>query len=120
MHLLVDRHASPLGEIVLVVDREQRLRALDFADYWERMERLLASHYGSYTLQQTAAPDNIQAALVDYFAGALGALDRLQIDTGGTPFQREVWRALRSIPAGATTSYGALAAQLGRAGSARA
>src|SRR6185312_5741295 len=42
------------------------------------------------------------------------------LDARGTPFQREVWRALRAIPAGTTTTYGDLAAQLGRPGSARA
>jgi len=31
-----------------------------------------------------------------------------------------VWRALRTIPAGTTMSYGRLAAQLGRAGASRA
>jgi methylated-DNA-[protein]-cysteine S-methyltransferase len=119
MQLLVDRYTSPIGEIVLVCDHQQRLRALDFVDYWTRMERLLQLHYGNYTLQQTTAPD-LRGALAGYFSGALGALDGLLVETGGSPFQRAVWRALRTIPAGATTSYGALAAQLGRAGSARA
>jgi AraC family transcriptional regulator of adaptative response/methylated-DNA-[protein]-cysteine methyltransferase len=31
----------------------------------------------------------------------------------GTPLQRRVWRALREIPAGETTTYAALAARLG-------
>jgi methylated-DNA-[protein]-cysteine S-methyltransferase len=31
----------------------------------------------------------------------------------GTPFQRKDWTSLRNIPAGATTSYGRIAAQLG-------
>lgn len=39
---------------------------------------------------------------------------------GGTSFQREVWAALRSIPAGTTLSYGALAAQLDRPAAVRA
>ncbi len=38
----------------------------------------------------------------------------------GTPFQIAVWRALLEIPAGATTSYGKLAAKLGRPGASRA
>lgn len=32
----------------------------------------------------------------------------------GTPFQQEVWAALRTIPRGQTTTYGAIAAQVGR------
>lgn len=34
--------------------------------------------------------------------------------SGGTPFQQSVWQALLGIAPGGTTSYGALAQQLGR------
>ena len=40
--------------------------------------------------------------------------------TNGTPFQRRVWAALRAIPAGETTSYGALARLLDAPGASRA
>ena len=39
---------------------------------------------------------------------------------GCTPFQRAVWAALRRIPAGSTTSYGALSAEIGRPAAVRA
>ena len=39
---------------------------------------------------------------------------------GGTPFQRDVWRALLSIGCGHTTSYAALGQQLGRPTAVRA
>jgi methylated-DNA-[protein]-cysteine S-methyltransferase len=42
------------------------------------------------------------------------------VATGGTPFQRRVWSALREIPVGRTVSYGALAQQLGQPSAARA
>lgn len=42
------------------------------------------------------------------------------LDLRGTPFQLEVWRALRSIPAGETCSYGELARRLGRPSASRA
>jgi len=48
-----------------------------------------------------------------YFAGDLTAIDDVPVATNGTPFQRTVWAALRRIPAGTTTSYGALAASIG-------
>ena len=38
----------------------------------------------------------------------------------GTEFQRRVWNALREIPLGATTHYGALAAHLGAPTASRA
>ncbi len=120
MDLRVDYYPSPIGSIILVSDEQDTLRSLDFADYRARMERLLLAHYGVYTLKEGAAPDSVRTALDAYFAGNLRALEHLQVKTGGTPFHRAVWQALRSIPAGSTTSYGALAAAMGRAGSARA
>jgi methylated-DNA-[protein]-cysteine S-methyltransferase len=55
-----------------------------------------------------------------YFAGELSALAGLTVLTGGTPFQRQVWAALRKIPIGKTTSYGALAQRIGRPNAIRA
>ena len=40
--------------------------------------------------------------------------------SGGTPFQQAVWQALLAVPHGATTSYGALARQIGRPTAVRA
>ena len=42
------------------------------------------------------------------------------LDLHGTPFQQQVWRALREIPAGRTASYGDLAARIGRPRAAQA
>ena len=58
--------------------------------------------------------------LVAYFQGELDALDRLAVDLAGTPFQMEVWAALRTIPVGTTLSYGALATRIGRPSAVRA
>jgi methylated-DNA-[protein]-cysteine S-methyltransferase len=57
--------------------------------------------------------------LTTYFTGQLTRFD-LELETGGTPFQRRVWDALRSIPYGTTTSYSELAAQLGEPRAVRA
>jgi methylated-DNA-[protein]-cysteine S-methyltransferase len=55
-----------------------------------------------------------------YFAGELQDFD-LPLAAKGTSFQHEVWAALREIPFGTTTTYGALARELGRpVGAARA
>ncbi len=42
------------------------------------------------------------------------------VDVRGTPFQRRVWRVLRSIPRGQTRTYAEVARRLGRPGAARA
>ena len=57
--------------------------------------------------------------LDEYFAGDRQEFD-LPLAPAGTPFQRQVWEALASIPYGEVTSYAALADRLGRPGSARA
>jgi len=49
-----------------------------------------------------------------YFTGTLTAFD-LPLAPEGTPFQQRVWAALRELPYGTTTSYGALAHTLGDA-----
>lgn len=119
MQLQLDRFAAPLGDLLLVFDAKG-LRALDFVDYEARLHRLLRLHYGSVELVAAPAPAAIVDALRAYFAGDLGALDAIAVATGGSDFQRQVWAALRTIPAGATTSYGELAAAIGRPGASRA
>ncbi len=54
-----------------------------------------------------------------YFAGRLRQFS-LPLDPAGTAWQQAVWQALRAIPCGATTGYGAIAQGLGRPQAARA
>ena len=54
-----------------------------------------------------------------YFAGKLRHFD-VPLAPEGTPFQSQVWRALCDIPYGETTSYGALAKQIGNPKAVRA
>lgn len=60
-----------------------------------------------------------RAELGAYFAGRLTAFT-VPLAAAGTSFQQRVWAALRRVPFGTTTSYGALARALGRPGAARA
>jgi O-6-methylguanine DNA methyltransferase len=119
MHLTLSRYAAPEAELLLVTEGET-LRALDFADFADRMRTLLQRHYGTVALTEGPLPASITSALDAYFAGDLTALDAVPVATGGSDFQRSVWAALRAIPAGTTTGYGALAAALGKPGAARA
>lgn len=111
--LSLDRVATPVGEVLLVTDRDGAVRALDFADYEERMTRLLRRHAPKATLTDGRAPQAVRAAVEAYFGGDVRALDGVAVKTGGTDFQRSVWSALRAIPAGETRSYGQLAAAIG-------
>ncbi|HTO52876.1 MAG TPA: methylated-DNA--[protein]-cysteine S-methyltransferase [Myxococcota bacterium] len=118
--LFESRIPSPLGELLLVSDADERLRALDFADCEARMRRLLRAHYGGLTPSPTAAPQRLRESLAAYFDGEHDPFQGLELATGGSPFQRAVWAALREIPSGATTSYSALARALGRPNACRA
>jgi len=61
----------------------------------------------------------LRAALDTYFSGH--AVDFLiPLAPAGTPFQREVWSALRDIPFGATASYAEIARRIGRPRAVRA
>jgi methylated-DNA-[protein]-cysteine S-methyltransferase len=119
MDLEIDRFDSPLGTILLVTDGSA-VRALDFEDREDRMRRLLRVHHGRTVLHPARDPGGFRGRLEAYFRGDTAALGDVPVRTGGTPFQRAVWSALRRIASGTTTSYGRLAAQLGSPGAGRA
>jgi len=102
VRLQLEKIPSPIGTILLVSDGEA-IRALDFEDYEPRMMQILRP-----------APPGVRDAIAAYFAGTIGAIDVLTTATAGTAFQREVWKTLREIPAGATWSYGQLAKHIGK------
>jgi methylated-DNA-[protein]-cysteine S-methyltransferase len=113
MQIFVSALASPLGDMLLVTESQQTVRALDFADHQARLKRGLREHYGSVEAAEAPAPAGIADAIDRYFAGELTALDAVQTETAGSELQRRVWAALRRLPAGTTTSYGKLARELG-------
>jgi methylated-DNA-[protein]-cysteine S-methyltransferase len=119
---VLDRLVTPIGTMLVVTDREGALRALDWQEYEPRMHRLLRLHYGKdgVVLEGGRAPAAFRSAIDAYFVGDLPAIEALAVATGGTVFQREVWAALRAIPAGETLSYGALAKKIARPAAVRA
>jgi methylated-DNA-[protein]-cysteine S-methyltransferase len=49
-----------------------------------------------------------------YLAGDVSCIDSIPINAGGTPFQQQVWSALRVIPPGTVMTYGEMAEKLGK------
>jgi methylated-DNA-[protein]-cysteine S-methyltransferase len=96
-----------------------KLVALTFSDRWPQIGARLQRRYGAYTVRR-ADPARLRQRLERYFEGDLSAFDGLELDPGGTQFQRSVWTALRDIPAGSTTSYSALAREIGSPSAVRA
>jgi methylated-DNA-[protein]-cysteine S-methyltransferase len=63
--------------------------------------------------------ENVRHQLAEYFAGERKDFD-LPLSLAGTEFQVAVLDALQTIPYGETTSYGAIAKQIGRPRAVRA
>jgi methylated-DNA-[protein]-cysteine S-methyltransferase len=122
LQLSIDGVKTPIGVLLLVSDKDGRLRALDWTDYEERMVRLLRLHYGThgYELVPAHNPNGLSDKMLRFFAGDLHTIDDIETATAGTPFQRSVWNELRQIPTGSVISYSTLAQKIGRSGAARA
>ncbi|MDN4476904.1 methylated-DNA--[protein]-cysteine S-methyltransferase [Demequina sp. SYSU T00192] len=105
--------ATPLGPLTLVA-ADDGLRGAYFADHRRRPE-----------LEALEAPathpalDRAERAFAAYFAGEAADVP-VDAVAPGTPFQREVWEALRDIPAGRTWTYTQVAARIGRPTATRA
>jgi methylated-DNA-[protein]-cysteine S-methyltransferase len=73
--------------------------------------------------REATPPDHIQRAIDDIVAllsGEARDLSAITLDMAGVPpFHRKVYAVARTIPAGATLSYGDIAARLGDSGAAR-
>jgi methylated-DNA-[protein]-cysteine S-methyltransferase len=119
---LTDSLATPIGQLIYVCDQEGALRMVDWSDHEARALRLLGIHYGKagYTLTRQRDPFGFTTRLAAYFAGDIRMIDDMPTATAGTTFQREVWRALRTVAAGHTISYGELAGRIGRPSAVRA
>lgn len=101
-----------LGSI-LVAEGDRGVCAIFLGDDPERLVRDLEDRFPRARLVGGDAGFEALVAKVVGFveAPALG-LD-LPLDVRGTAFQQRVWRALREIPAGATATYGEIAARIG-------
>ncbi len=106
----LSRVDSPIGPLVLAAGP----RGLCALSLRGRMPELPAP------AREGKPPREIAFALGAYFAGDLRAIDALDVDPQGTAFQRQVWAALRTIPAGTTWSYAELARAVGRPTATRA
>lgn len=92
--------------------------AIDCAD--DGVRSALARWYPSEEVTPAGDPAGAVSSLRAYFDGDIGAIDRVQVELNGTPFQQRVWRALREVPAGTTCSYGELARRIGASAAVRA
>ena len=105
---------SPLGGVTLAATDD------GLAGLWFDRQRHLPDMRGWQADDTHPVLLAAAAQLHDYFAGTRDHFE-LPLDLShGTAFQQAVWQALLAIPRGGTTTYGALARQLGRPAAVRA
>jgi AraC family transcriptional regulator of adaptative response/methylated-DNA-[protein]-cysteine methyltransferase len=104
--------SSSLGEFVIALSGKG-IVALEFGSAHASMEGALRTRFPDADLlrggDELAEIVTTVAALIDDPAKQCD----LPLDMRGTAYEVTVWTMLREIPAGQTTSYGALAAKLG-------
>jgi len=123
MRLFRSSIETPIGSMVALAS-DDALCALEFSSEG-RMTRLtsrLDRWFAPYAIENGSNPiiDRTRAWLERYFAGRGADTNGLALEMRGADFERRVWRALLDIPAGETSTYGAIAKQLGSAGASRA
>lgn len=102
--------ATPIGDLTVVAS-ERGVREVR----WGRQD-------DGGSLPAPKAREHLERVveqLGEYFRGERREFD-LALDLEGTEFQRLVWSELTRIPFGATSSYGAIAGEVGRPAAARA
>ena len=114
MSLSCKYFTSPVGKLKLVAS-DTGLIAILWENDSPRRVRLseLTEDNRQPILRET------ERQLAEYFAGTRDTFS-IPLDMRGTDFQKNVWRALQTIPFGKTLTYGEIANQLGRPTASRA
>jgi AraC family transcriptional regulator of adaptative response/methylated-DNA-[protein]-cysteine methyltransferase len=103
---------SSLGDFVVAMS-DKGIVALEFSSSHTALEDALRARFPEAELKRS------QDELAEVMKIVAGVIDDpsadcdLPLDLRGTPYEVQVWQMLRDIPAGQTSSYGALAARLG-------
>ena len=110
---------SPIGELT-VAARGSRVCLVHFGPVSEYVRSAVATWYPDAAVAFADDPAGVVSVLIRYFGGDLASLDEVEVELHGTPFQQRVWNALRTVPAGTTTSYADLAGRVGSPSAVRA
>lgn len=103
---------SSLGDFIVALS-DQGIVALEFGSVHDLTEGALRTRFPNADLRRD------QDELAEVVTTVMALIDDpaqdcdLPLDMRGTAYEVKVWTMLREIPAGQTTTYGALAAKLG-------
>lgn len=117
----VTRIPTPLGPMVAAAT-DEAVCLLEFADrraLSTQLERFARRVPVVFAPGDNPVLEALGRELHEYFAGERLGFD-VPVLAPGTPFQEQVWEALREIPAGETRSYADLAGAIGRPTAVRA
>lgn len=112
--VVLRRLATPLGPMVAAAT-DEALCLLEFADRRMlplQLRRLKHRQAGTVVPGDNELLATLERELAEYFAGRRREWT-VPLAARGTPWQERVWERLQEIPYGGTTTYGALAAELG-------
>jgi len=115
---------TPLDDM-LALSSDAGLCALEFTGPRKRLPRLEARLRRWFPPHDVVEEDSpvirkTRAWLRAYFDGTSADSGAIPLDMRGAPFELRVWEALRAIPPGETTSYGAIAKAVGSPDAVRA
>jgi len=119
--LLADWIPTPLGDMIAISSRTE-LHLLEFfgrkalTKELETLDRLVKGKIG---IGKTGPSDQINTELEAFFASKSARFET-PLAYHGSGFARDVWDALRQIPAGETRSYSEIAQAIGRPSAVRA
>jgi AraC family transcriptional regulator of adaptative response/methylated-DNA-[protein]-cysteine methyltransferase len=120
-HAVTARIDTPIGEMIAAAT-ETHLLLFEFEHrtiYEQQLELVRRATGGDLEPEESPVFATLRMQLGEYFRG-----DRQEFTVPmlvpGTPFQTTVWDALQRIPCGTTTSYGRLAASIGKPDAVRA
>ncbi len=96
---------SPIGEVA-VYSAGEKIYRVDFNDSDDRTEAWLTRKFaGCFRIGRASGRSSIREMFERYCNRDWSAFDDVDLETGGTAFQRRVWERLQAIPVGETRSY---------------
>jgi AraC family transcriptional regulator of adaptative response/methylated-DNA-[protein]-cysteine methyltransferase len=103
---------STLGAI-LVASSEKGVATIMVGDDEDQLlERLQERMPEAHLFRGDREDAALLARVIRYVESPVGELE-LTLDIRGTPFQRRVWKAVREVPCGQTSTYAEIARQIG-------
>lgn len=103
---------SSLGKFI-AASSERGLVAFEFGNSEAGLLAALTARYPNTDFQQDSDGLADLAKKLEHLGDNPGEHVAIPLDPRGDDYQKRVWSLLQTIPAGETTNYGALAAQLG-------